>query len=255
MTLLPLSLAFAAAISCAAFGQGVPPGDPKPPEETPPSPATPPGIPDWPTPGMPDRPGIPTTRPGTPGWNEPGAPGWQPPQPPARKRAELPPMLPMSREQARAVLSPLQGDWDMVLRLHVDPSKPPTRETGSSTFAPALEGNFLREDFRASIAGAPYVGVGYTGFEPARNQFSMVWIDADKGSATTARGVYDAATRTFTFLGLLDDPTLAEPLDTKTTLTIAEDARTLRYAFYYLAGGRDILALEIDYARAAREGE
>lgn len=242
------------------------------PQDPPPDPAPSPGdgpiprpgvpsIPDWP--GLPSTPGAPGTgpgvpgwsEPGAPGWREPGAPGWREPDRPVRPRPVLPTMPPMTAEEAAAALEPLSGAWAITLRIYADPAAPPKEEKGTSSFTRVLDGAFLREEFAATIGGAPYSGIGYTGFDKARNQFTMVWLDAEKGSATTARGIYDAATRAFTFLGQLDEPGYAEPLDTKTVLAVREDGSML-YQFFYLNGQAETRAMEIDYLRpAAPAGE
>jgi hypothetical protein len=74
-------------------------------------------------------------------------------------------------------LASLAGTWSTHMKwTEMDGTAKESR--GTATFTPVLGGRYVRQDVQSSMDGKPFEGVGYLGFENARQKYVSVWMDS-----------------------------------------------------------------------------
>jgi hypothetical protein len=127
---------------------------------------------------------------------------------PAREAAKADPAADAMAEQMAQLSRPGKahegfkswvGKWKQVTRGWYAPGEPSVTE-GTSENTLIMGGRFVQQEFRGSMMGQPFEGLGLTGYDNLSGKYTMVWID---NSATTivsaANGVMDEAAKTLTF--------------------------------------------------------
>jgi hypothetical protein len=146
-------------------------------------------------------------------------------------------------------LAALAGRWSVTQSLWTDAARPPVIDHGVATFAPILGGRHLRQDLRIDSKGAPFEGVGYLGYDSATGKYDSVWMDVNFTGTIVAHGGYDAARRTYDFTADVPDPGrpgATRPLREEMRIL---DADHFSYAYYERHGGKETLAVMLEYTR------
>ena len=170
--------------------------------------------------------------------------GADPPAAPAQ--ATAPSGAPGPQHRA---LAELAGPWAVVQTLWSAPGRPPAVDRGSATIVPVLGGRHLRQDLRIDAPGAPFEGLGYLGYDNASGRYESSWMDTNFTGMIIARGDYDAATRTWTFIGAGPDPARPGATSPLREVTQLRDRDHFSYAYYERHDGKEMLAVRLEYAR------
>jgi len=109
------------------------------------------------------------------------------------------------------------GEWNHELTFWMEPEAPPQQATSTSTTASVLGGRYLVEEMSGTMMGMPFEGRGTYGYDNAKDQYFMSWID-NMGTGVmmgwgTAEG--DKVTYTGTFV----DPATGEDKQFRTVVT------------------------------------
>lgn len=145
------------------------------------------------------------------------------------------------------VLEGLTGRWSVRQSLWTDPAKPPAIDRGMATFTPILAGHHLRQELRVD-SDKPFEGLGYLGYDQFSGDYGSLWMDVNFKGVIVAHGGYDAAAKTFTFLGQGPDAKGAT-IPLREVLRI-QDADHFTYEYFERHGGKEDLAVRLEYARA-----
>ncbi|MBK6941293.1 MAG: DUF1579 family protein [Planctomycetes bacterium] len=84
-----------------------------------------------------------------------------------------------------------EGTWNAELDLMGQ------KETGVEVCHSICEGFWFESDFKGTFMGAPFVGHGVYGFDPARAKFVTIWVDSSGGPLTLAEGEFSADGKTY----------------------------------------------------------
>lgn len=106
------------------------------------------------------------------------------------------------------LLGSFVGTWDVTISSRSAPDVPPEVSKGVSNISWLLGGRFVREDFKGSVAGEKYEGVGFLGFDNGARLFSAVWMDSLNTSVALSKGRFNEKNSTFQFTGEIYDPLL-----------------------------------------------
>jgi hypothetical protein len=90
------------------------------------------------------------------------------------------------------------------------PDMPPMESKASIKREWAMDGRFVIEHVTGdpAVPGGPaFKGMGIVGFSNWDKKFESVWIENMATHMSSATGTYDAATKKFTFVGDMVDPT------------------------------------------------
>jgi len=101
-------------------------------------------------------------------------------------------------------LDALVGDWNMEVKLWMDPAAPPTVTKGTAKSTWAMKGRFVQQEFNGEFMGKPFRGLSFTGYDNTKGKYDSVWIDdmhtamytfegdaAEGGKVITLEGKYD----------------------------------------------------------------
>ena len=107
------------------------------------------------------------------------------------------------------MLDQFVGTWDVTSRMWMEgPDKPPMESKGTSTTKWILGGRYIQDDAAGEMMGKPFAGLGITGYDNFKNRYVSFWIDNSGTGLYTSEGGYNPETKTFTYFGKMDDPTM-----------------------------------------------
>ncbi|MBB1061318.1 DUF1579 family protein [Marilutibacter spongiae] len=142
------------------------------------------------------------------------------------------------------------GRWNARQTVWMTPDAPPATATARATTTAEFGGRQVRMAYSGEIMGAQLEGVGHTGYDNVRGEYTAVWMDNMSTSTSTMSGRYDAASRTYTFRGQWPDPMDAgSMLQVRETLRIV-DADHHVMDMYETHAGEERHTMRIEFSRA-----
>lgn len=150
-------------------------------------------------------------------------------------------------------LARLAGAWQVQSTLWMAPGAPPQTSTGSAVFTVVLGGRWVRQEYRGTMMGQPYEGVGMLGFDGLAQRFVATWHDNASTMQTAMTGESNDGGRTITYTSTLEHcPITGGPLAFRYVHAVETPDR-LRFTMYQTPqGGAEHQAMEMVYTRAAR---
>ncbi|MGN2246406.1 DUF1579 family protein [Frateuria sp. GZRR35] len=148
-----------------------------------------------------------------------------------------------------ARLNALAGRWDVRQSMWSDPARPPAVDRGEAILTPVLGGRHLRQDLRIDSPKGTFRGLGYLGYDQATHQYESLWMDVNFTGMIRARGTYDPAHRTYELTGAVPDPNHAGATLRLREVMHVQDADHFTYEYYEPHGGRQMLAVRLEYTR------
>jgi hypothetical protein len=106
---------------------------------------------------------------------------------------------------AHKALEPLVGEWNVQSRFWMGGPEP-TESKGTANKHWILGGRFLQEELKAEFMGAPFQGMGLTGYDKMKQKYVGLWIDSMGTAMSTSEGTADAPGKVITMTGTMDDP-------------------------------------------------
>jgi hypothetical protein len=111
---------------------------------------------------------------------------------------------------AHKLLEPLVGKWTAEVQCWMTPGGPPTASKGTAKTEWAMNGRFIKEEFKGEMMGKPFVGMMLTGYDNHKKQYSTLWVDDMSTAMLKSEGTADADGKVFTFLTKMDCPMTGE---------------------------------------------
>lgn len=147
------------------------------------------------------------------------------------------------------MLSSMAGDWDFTVKMWMDPSAPPTESKGSATYSMMLGGRYLHGDYRGDMMGMPFEGKGVTAYDNVTGQYQATWLDNMSTMLMYMTGKYDPATKSYTFTGVMPDPTKGGmKVKVRQVLRVTSSDQQVM-EMYETRGGKEVKTMEINYTR------
>ncbi|MEO1007736.1 MAG: DUF1579 family protein [Planctomycetota bacterium] len=97
------------------------------------------------------------------------------------------------------------GTWEGTMRFRMTPDEEWTDFPGTVTREWIMDGMFVAEHVKATVMGMDFEGMGAIGYNSYTNSFESVWIENLSPAISTAKGTYDAASKTWTFEGSMHE--------------------------------------------------
>jgi hypothetical protein len=147
------------------------------------------------------------------------------------------------------LLQSLVGEWSYAMKAWMDPAEKPVESKGSSRIRSLMDGRYIQHEHNGTFMGKPYHGVGLLGYDNVTKQFQEHFFENVKTSQLLLHGSYDAATKTFTYRGEMDD--LAKPgtkVKIRETIRVP-DRNTQMLEWYETRDGKETKAMEVTYQR------
>ena len=105
-----------------------------------------------------------------------------------------------------AMLAEMTGSWHTVTQHFMTPGQPPVESEGACEQTMVLDGRYLQQEFQGDMMGAPFTGIGITGFDNQSQKYVSTWIDSMSTRIFYFDGTADAEGRTITQECRTEDP-------------------------------------------------
>jgi hypothetical protein len=148
------------------------------------------------------------------------------------------------------VLDACVGKWTSHIKMWMDPAAPAMESEGTAEGKWIMGGRYLQEDFKSTMMGMPFEGMGLTGFDNIKKAYVGSWIDNMGTGVTTMEGAYDAAKKTISCTSQCPDPTMTKYVSSRMVSTLV-DANSHKLEMYGPdKSGKEFRCMEITYTRA-----
>ena len=155
----------------------------------------------------------------------------------------------MTPGEGQKKLEPLVGSFDVKVQTWMDPSKPPDESTGTSVNTWVLGDRFVQMKYDGVFLGAPFNGIGYTGFDNVSKKYVSTWMDTASTSVLNMSGSYDKAGKVLTMTGKTDDFTTGKTTTVRSTTTMPSNDEMRWEMFAPGPDGKEVKMMEIVYTR------
>lgn len=103
------------------------------------------------------------------------------------------------------------GKWNTVSRGWMKPGDKPMESKGIAAFRWILGGRFLEQKFKGDMAGQPFEGVGYLGYDRIKKRYESVWMDNMSTGVLLVPGTWNEQTKTLVSEGTYSNPMTGRP--------------------------------------------
>lgn len=149
------------------------------------------------------------------------------------------------------LLEPGIGKWNLTATWWAEPGGEPQVSTATSECKWILGGRYLQENVLGEMAGSPFHGIGFTGYDNFREKYFSFWIDEMSTTYMISEGTVDSSGKIFTLYGTYDDPVTGEKdKKSKSVMRIVDNNSQLYEMFEYDADGNEWKSFEVKYTRA-----
>jgi len=146
------------------------------------------------------------------------------------------------------LLDRMTGSWNTKTTSCTEAGKPPVESTGTCKQEMVLGGRFLHQEFAGDMMGAPFTGIGVTGYDNHKNKYVSTWMDSMSTAIYYFEGTADPDGRTITQECLGDDP-VRGPMVWRSVTKIVDDNTHLFEMYGTDKSGKEELMVEITYTR------
>ncbi len=156
----------------------------------------------------------------------------------------------MKLTKPHGYLKPFVGQWDTTMSIWMEGPDGPAMETaGTAEFKLVLGGRFARQTYTSSFMGQPYEGIGYTGYDNLRKQFTSTWISNMGTAIMSMKGNLDPTGRVMTQIGMMDEPMTGEWDKAVQWVTTWVDDDTFTFTAIEILYGEPFKVFEMEYRR------
>jgi hypothetical protein len=123
----------------------------------------------------------------------------------------------------QALLAKSNGVWKAETTMWMSPDAPPMTSTGVVNNKMILGGRYQQMSFKGDMMGAPFEGIGTTGYDNARKVWVSTWVDNMSTAIMNMEGNWDEATKTITTSGKMLCPANGKMCEMKEVFKIVDD--------------------------------
>ncbi|HEX2836372.1 MAG TPA: DUF1579 domain-containing protein [Thermoanaerobaculia bacterium] len=151
--------------------------------------------------------------------------------------------------EAHKKLDAMVGTWNASITMWMAPGMEPMKNTGVSENRWVFGGRYLEQRFKGEFFGAPFEGVGYTGYDNVKKQYWGTWMDSMSTAPMNSTGSLSADGKTYSFTATMADPMTGKDSTSDEKITIIDaDHHTLEM-WGPGPDGKNYKMMEIAYSR------
>jgi hypothetical protein len=143
------------------------------------------------------------------------------------------------------MLATSDGKWNTETTMWMDPSKPPTKSTGSCENKMIFGGRYQQSTHKGDWGGMPFEGTSTLAYDNSKKMFVNTWIDNMGTGIMVMEGTYDEATKTMNLKGKMTDCTTGKDCEMRQTYKIVDDKNHYMEMFMTPAGGSEYKTMEM----------
>lgn len=145
-------------------------------------------------------------------------------------------------------LASMVGTFDAKVTTY-QPGAPPQVSSATSVSTWVLGNRYVQENVTGSFMGMPFQGIGYTGYDNAKQQYVGTWIDNfGTGVMTTAGNTSDNG-KTWKFKSVTTDPMTGKDMPGEMTMTVADGDHHTSEMWGPGPDGKMMKMMTIEYTR------
>lgn len=146
-----------------------------------------------------------------------------------------------------AALDRMVGEWDLEVRMYMDPSGEPSVSHGTSVAKWMMDGRFVEEKVTGNFMGAPFTGHGLTGYNNLTGEYEATWIDNHTTQIGRYQGKMDDQGQ-MVFVTKSKDPVTGKMVKVRSVSEFVSDDEMVVKA-YEDRGDGETLTMELIYSR------
>ena len=123
----------------------------------------------------------------------------------------------MTPGEEHTKMAAMAGDWRQELTFWMAPGSEPQQATSTSEIEPIFGGRYLEEEISGTMMGMPFEGQGTFGYDNAKDQYFMTWIDNMGTGIMTGWGTAEG--NKVTYQGTFVDPNTGQDKPFRTVVT------------------------------------
>lgn len=148
------------------------------------------------------------------------------------------------------VLEPLVGKWKCTVRGWMKPGGPAEVSQGMGDNVWVLGGRFIKQEFKGDWAGMPFEGVGYTGYDNVRQEYTCVWLDNMSTGIMEVSGTFDPKSKVIRTSGHFSCPMTGEKDRwVRSEVKIIDNDNNTYTSYFKGPDGKEFKSMEISYTR------
>ena len=117
----------------------------------------------------------------------------------------------MTPGEGQKKLGFLVGTFDAKIRAWATPSSTPSEDSGAMVGSWVLDGRYTQMMFSGTVAGAPYSGIGFAGFDNTTQQYMLTFMDSASTGMEWYTGSFDASGKKATMKASVANPVTGKP--------------------------------------------
>lgn len=146
------------------------------------------------------------------------------------------------------LLEAFVGNWKMEVKSMMGPGEPDV-STGTSSAKMIMGGRYVVDEVKGSMMGAPFEGMGITGYDNVTKKFVSTWIDSASTGIFMSTGDYDAKSKEYTYRGDMPLPG-GQKLKVRMVIRMIDKDHHV-FEWYQTEPEGEKKTMEIVYTRAA----
>lgn len=143
----------------------------------------------------------------------------------------------------------MAGTWDAKVKFWPEMGAQPMESAGTSVNEWVLGGRWLQQKFEGTMMGAPFSGIGYTGYDNIRKMYVGTWMDNMSTQVMSSTGGAPSSANTYSFTATMLDPTSGEPVSSDEKVRIIDKDHHVFEMWGPDMDGRNYKMMEITYTR------
>jgi hypothetical protein len=149
------------------------------------------------------------------------------------------------------VLKPMAGKWKYVSKFWHTPDGKPEESSGTSTLKMILGGRYLQHETKGKAMGAPFEGLGFTGYNNVSKTYETTWMDNMSTATMHGTGSFDASAKTLTDTGEFACPMKNNKIVKYRAEWKIVDANNMSYSMFTPDdGGKEFKSMEMLFKRS-----
>jgi hypothetical protein len=145
------------------------------------------------------------------------------------------------------------GYWTADVKQWFDTSSKPIITPAQYNVQMILGGLYQEMNYTSTIMGKPFIGKSILGYNNARKEYEMTWIDNMSSGATRMTGFYDEGTNSYHFRGTQPDPVTGQPVEVRQDTEIKSANNYLVTMYMTMPDGKEMKVMEADFKRGKQK--
>lgn len=150
---------------------------------------------------------------------------------------------------AHKALEPLIGNWTAEVKCWMSPEAPPMVSKATSKTSWAMNGRFVKEEFKGEMMGKPFNGMSLTGYDNMKQKYTTIWVDDMSTGMVLSEGTAENNDKVLTFMGKMDCPATGEKdMPMKQVIRILSPTKHV-FEMHDMSKGGGAKTMEITYTK------